>query len=70
MTPLHELIEGLEGEARAAALKVLDMVSRPLTVREIEVLLRHGGVSRARAVKLAGTLKHLNVISIIGDARG
>ena len=70
MSDLRTLIENYTPEQRATALQVLDMVSRPLTVREIEVLLRHGGVSRARAVKLAGTLKHLHVISIIGDVRG
>ena len=67
MSNLHDLIASMEGERLEGALQVLDALSRPMTVREIEGWLRHkGGVSRARAVKLAGTLKHVNVIALIG----
>ncbi len=67
MSNLHDLIAAMEGERREAALEILDAISRPMTVREIEAWLRHkGGVSRMRAVKLAGTLKHVNVIALIG----
>lgn len=65
MTDLHALIETYTPEQRAAALEVLDAVTRPLQVREIEALLRLGGVSRSRAVKLAGTLKHLAIVAIL-----
>ena len=71
MSNLHDLIASMEGERRAAALEVLDAISRPMTVREIEGWLRHkGGVSRARAVKLAGTLKHVHVIALLGGEDG
>ncbi|MFN6933761.1 MAG: hypothetical protein ACK4NZ_01265 [Tsuneonella sp.] len=65
MTDLHALIETYTPEQRAAALEVLDVVTRPLKVREIEGLLRLGGVSRSRSVKLASTLKHLAIVAIL-----
>ena len=71
MSDLHTLIEGMEGERREGALQVLDAVSRPMQVREIEAWLRgKGGVSRSRAIKLAGALKHLHIIALIGPANG
>ena len=67
MTDLHTLIDSMEGERREGALQVLDAVSRPMQVREIEQWLRYkGGVSRSRAIKLAGTLKHMHVIALMG----
>ena len=67
MTDLHSLIGSMEGERREGAIAVLDAISRPMTVREIEAWLRYkGGVSRARAVKLAGTLKNVHVIALLG----
>lgn len=66
MTDIRALIETYTPEQRTAALEILDAVTRPLQVREIEGLLRMGGVSRSRAVKMAGTLKHMNIIALIG----
>lgn len=64
-------IEAMSDDERRGALIALDAVSRPMTVREIEGWLRHkGGVSRMRAVKLAGTLKHVHVIALIGGEDG
>lgn len=66
MTDIRALIETFTPEQREAALEILDACTRPLQVREIEGLLRLSGVPRSRAVKLAGTLKHVHVIAVIG----
>ena len=67
MADLHALIENMDEEQRAGAIAILDAVSRPMSVREIEQWLRYRGkVSRSRAVKLASTLKHLHVIALVG----
>lgn len=66
MTDIRALIETYTPEQRTAALEILDVCTRPLRPREIEGLLRLSGVSRARSVKLAGTLKHMNIIAVIG----
>ncbi|WP_170005027.1 hypothetical protein [Pseudopontixanthobacter vadosimaris] len=66
MADIRTLVEGMTPEHKQVALQVLDACTRPLQVREIEGLLRHGGVPRSRAVKLAGTLKHFAVIAVIG----
>lgn len=69
MPDIRALIDTYTPEQRTAALEILDACTRPLQVREIEGFLRLGGVPRSRAVKLAGTLKHLNVIAVIGPER-
>ena len=69
MIDIRALIDTYTPEQRAAALEVLDTCTRPLQVREIEGLLRLSGVPRSRAVKLAGTLKHMNVIAVIGPEK-
>ncbi|UVI39335.1 hypothetical protein [Qipengyuania spongiae] len=66
MPDIRALIDTYTPEQRTAALEILDACTRPLQVREIEGLLRLGGVSRSRAVKMAGTLKHMNLIAVIG----
>lgn len=70
MTDIRALIDTYTPEQRTAALEVLDACTRPLQAREIEGLLRLGGVPRSRAVKLAGTLKHLHVIAVMGPEHG
>ncbi|MCV0384260.1 MAG: hypothetical protein K5799_12575 [Erythrobacter sp.] len=69
MPDIRALIDTYTPEQRTAALEILDACTRPLQVREIEGLLRLGGVSRSRAVKMAGTLKHMNLIAVIGPER-
>ena len=69
MSDIRALIETMTPEQREAALQVLDACSRPLQVREIEGLLRLGGVSRSRSIKLASTLKHMNLIAVIGPEK-
>ena len=66
MSDIREAFESYTPEQRAAVLETLDSVSRPMTVREIEGALRLGGVSRSRAIKLAGTLKHFHIIAVAG----
>lgn len=70
MSDLIAKVQAMTPEQREGAIVALDCLSRPMTVREIERWLRHsGGVSRARAVKLAGTLKHLNIIAMAGPEK-
>lgn len=66
MTDIRQAFENYTPDQRTAALEILDSMSRPMTVREIEGALRLGGVSRSRAIKLAGTLKHFNIIAVAG----
>lgn len=66
MTDIRALIETYTPEQRQAALEILDACTRPLRVREIEGLLRLSGVSRSRSIKLASTLKHMNLIAVVG----
>lgn len=72
MSDLHQLIETFTPEQHEAALQVLDAVSRPLTVREIEALLRSHGVPRSRAVIVASSIKKLSIVALMGpeDNRG
>jgi repressor of nif and glnA expression len=53
-------------EAKAAALEVLDDMSRPLSAREIERALRQHGVAKSRATLFAASLRKLNIIAVIG----
>lgn len=62
-----EYVESLEGDALAAAVKVLDYFSRPMTAKEIEANLRHRGISQARAAKVADAVKGMKIIAMIGD---
>lgn len=59
-------VEAMTPEQREGAIEVLDALTRPLTVREIETFLRKGGVSRSRAVKIAGTVKHWHIVALMG----
>ncbi|WP_343343395.1 hypothetical protein WJT74_07725 [Sphingomicrobium sp. XHP0239] len=70
MIDLHTMVAAMTPAEKAAALRVLDAISRPLQVREIERLLRAKGVPRPRAVKLAGTLKGLHIIAVAGPEHG
>lgn len=67
MTDLQTLIDGMEGERRAGAIAVLDYLSRPMTMREIEARLRAGGISSARAGKIAAAVAHWHIVALIGD---
>ncbi len=70
MADLHELIEGMTPEQKQTAILVLDAVSRPMTAREIEAVLRSNRVSRSRATILASVLKQWDVITMMGPEHG
>lgn len=70
MHPITKQIAAMGPEALEAALLALDSVSRPLTVREVEHALRRNGVSRARAVKIASSIKGLDIIAVVGPEHG
>lgn len=53
-----------EPTVRAAALELLDRVSAPLTVRQVERALRSYGVSRSHSVTLANVLRRFTIIAI------
>jgi len=66
MADLHAIVAAMPPEHQQVACAVLDACSRPLQPREIEAVLRHHGVSKSRATKLAGTLKGFHVIALLG----
>lgn len=70
MTDLTKCIEGMTPEQRHGALIVLDMLTQPLTVRQIEGALRMRGVPRSRAVVTAASLKGLHIVAMIGGEHG
>ena len=70
MTDLVKCIEGMTDEQRRGALVVLDMLTQPLTVRQIEGALRTRGVPRSRAVITAASLKDLHIVAMIGGEHG
>lgn len=70
MADLHNIVAGLTPDQKATAIQVLDAVSRPLTPREIEGILRAGRLTRSRATILASVLKNWNVIALIGPEHG
>lgn len=53
-------------QVRAAALALLDQVCRPMNVREIEQALRAAGLSKTQRALLAGGLKRIAIVAIIG----
>ena len=60
--------EPLAGASRAArneALRLLDEISRPLTVREIERALLQAGHSRSWSATAANALRRLDLIAIV-----
>lgn len=66
MANLIETIEAMAPAQREGALAVLDAVSRPMTPREIEAILKTSRVTRSRAVILASELKGWHVIALMG----
>lgn len=70
MTELTNMFETFTPAQNEAALMVLDSLSRPLTVREIEGQLRAHGVPKSRAVIIAASIKDLNIVAMIGGERG
>lgn len=65
MTDLVDLLEAMPVDQRTGALKVLDAIRRPLTVREMETALRDRWVSKSQATAIANVLKRFEVIAIV-----
>jgi hypothetical protein len=63
MTKLDQLTAA-SPKVRAEALRLLDQVSAPLDVREIEHALRQYGVSKSQRTVIANALAHLDIIAI------
>lgn len=63
---LTDRVMAMSPEARAAALLVLDELTRPLTARELERALRNHGVPRSRAVLFASSLHKLAIVAVVG----
>ncbi len=70
MADLHALIDGMTPEQKETAIVILDAVSRPMTAREIEGVLRSSRVTRSRATILASELKRWHVIAMFGPEHG
>lgn len=70
MTDIVRLVEAMTDHDKQVALVVLDAVSRPLKVREVEGLLRRAGLSRSQSVKLASALRGVPLIAVLGPEGG
>lgn len=66
MTDIVRLVSEMSDSEKAVAVRVLDAVSRPLTVREIEAMLRCARVSRSNAKKLSAVLRPFKLIAVVG----
>jgi hypothetical protein len=69
VTPLERLAAAPE-PVRAAALELLDEVSRPLTARDLEHAFAREGFTRSQRRPLIRALKYLNVIALVRDRKG
>ena len=70
MTEVREMIDTFTPEQNEAVLKVLDALTRPLSVRQIEAQLRSRGVPKSRAIIMAASVKDLHIVAMIGGERG
>ena len=70
MTEMRDMIDTFTPEQNEAVLKVLDALTRPLSVRQIESQLRAKGVPKSRAVIMAASVKDLHIVAMIGGERG
>jgi hypothetical protein len=67
MTDLVAYIRSLSPEHKNIALEVLDIVTRPLTAREIEAALCLHGIPRSRAAMHANALRKLSIVAVVGE---
>lgn len=63
---LADRVAAMPPEAQAAAFMVLDELTRPLTVREIERALMRHGVPKSRAIIIASAVRKLAIVAIVG----
>jgi len=68
--PIVETIHAMPPVERKGAIRILDLLTRPLTAREIEQALHERGASKKQAVYLAGALKGLHIIALVGGEHG
>lgn len=66
MIDIQGTLETLTAEQRQGAIIMLDLMTRPLTVREIENALRKKGVPKSRAVIMAIAVKDYHIVALIG----
>jgi len=66
MIDIKAKLAAMTGERKAGAIEMLDMLTRPLTVREIETALHGKGVTRSRAVIISSAVKGLHIVALIG----
>lgn len=70
MTDVRQLFDAFTPEQQEAALKVLDCLTRPLTVREIEGAMIGKGVSRSQRKILAKVVEPLHIVALVGPEEG
>lgn len=68
--PIVEAINAMAPAEKRGAIRILDMVTRPMTAREIEEELREHGASNKQATFLASKLKRMHVVALIGGEDG
>lgn len=66
MTALDKL-RAAPPEVREAALALMDEISRPLTVRELDNAFRDKGFTRSQRRKFVRALNHLPIIAVGAD---
>lgn len=70
MDDVRTLFDGFTLEQKQAAIQILDAVSRPLTVREIEGAMIGKGVSRTQRKILSKAIERLHIIALVGPEHG
>jgi hypothetical protein len=60
-----EQLAGASPEVRAAALELMDIVSRPLYARELSRALAAGGFRLAEARRITRALKRFSIIALL-----
>lgn len=66
MNDILAKLEAMEPAERQGAIAMLDMVSRPLSKREIEGAMIGRGVSRTQRKILSASVERLHIIALVG----
>ena len=66
MSDLIAVIESMPEAERKGALAVLDHFTRPMTSGEIAARLRGGGISQARAGRIAAAVAGWHIVALVG----
>jgi len=70
MADITTLLDSFTPEQKQAAIQILDALSRPLTVREIEGAMIGKGVSRSQRKILSKAIERLHIIALVGPEHG